>query len=99
MRTAAASLVICAASGALIARGTDGFRALTSEQARRNAIARAPHAIPDVALEDQDGRLFTLGEYRGRAPVVVDFVYTQCRSICTLSSAGFQRLDLTERLR
>lgn len=97
-RTAAASLVICAAGAALVARGTDGFRALTSEQARRNVIARAPRAIPVTALEDQDGRFFTLGEYRGRA-VAVDFVYTLCRSICTLSSAGFQRLDRAERSR
>jgi protein SCO1/2 len=97
-RTAIASLVICAAGGALLARGTDGFRALTSEQARRNAIARAPRSLPNVALEDQDGRPFALGAYLGR-PIAVDFVYTQCRSVCTLSSAGFQRLDRAERSR
>lgn len=98
LRTAIASVTICAGGGVLLARGTDGFRALTSEQARRNAIARAPRSLPDVALEDQDGRPFALGAYRGR-PVAVDFVYTLCRSVCTLSSAGFQRLDRAERSR
>jgi protein SCO1 len=96
LRTAIASLTICAAGGVLLALGTDRFRALTSEQARRNAVARAPQTLPDVALEDQDGRPFTLGSYRGR-PVAVDFVYTQCRLVCTLSSAGFQRLDRADR--
>jgi len=95
VRTAAASLVVCAAGGSLLWRGTDGFRALTSEQARRRAIAQAPRVLPVVALEDQDGRPFTLGAYRGR-PTAVDFVYTQCQSICPLLSAGFQRLDRAE---
>lgn len=95
-RTAVASLLICIAGGALLCRGTDGFHALTSEQARRNAIASEPRVIPAVALEDQDGQPFTFGVYRGR-PVAVDFVYTQCISVCTLLSAGFQRLDRVER--
>jgi len=95
-RTAAATLTICAIGGALFATGTDGFRALTSEQARRNAIVRAPRSLPDVALEDQEGRPFSLAAYRGR-PVAVNFVYTRCRSICTLSSAGFERIDRSER--
>ena len=98
MRTAAASLVICAVGGALVGLGTDGFRAFTSEQARRNAIARSPRTLPAVALEDQDGRAFTLGVYRGQ-PVAVDFIYTQCVSVCTFLSAGFQRLDRAERTR
>lgn len=98
LRTAAASLVICAAGGALGWLGTDGFRAFTSEQARRNAVMRSPRMLPVVALEDQDGRAFTLAAYRGQA-VAVDFVYTQCRSLCSLLSAGFQRLDRVERTR
>ena len=98
LRTAVASLVICATAGALVWRGTDGFRALTSEQARRNAIARRPRVLPVVALEDQDGRPFSLEDYQGR-PVVVDFVYTQCVSVCTRLSAEFQRLDRAERSR
>ena len=96
--TAVASLAICAAGGALLSAGTDGFRALTSEQARRNAIAASPRVLPAVALEDQDGHPFTLDGYRGR-PVAVDFVYTRCVSVCTLLSAGFQRLDAAGRSR
>ncbi len=92
MRTGIASLAICVAGGALLWRGTDGFRALTSEAARRRAIAASPRAVPVVELEDQDGRPFTLAQYRGQ-PVVVDFIYTGCGSVCPLLSDGFRRLD------
>ena len=87
MRTAVASLVICATGGALVWRGTDGFRAFTTEQARRNAVARSPRTLPEVALDDQDGQPFTLSAYRGQ-PLAVDFVYTQCVSVCTLLRSG-----------
>jgi protein SCO1/2 len=97
-RTAVASLMVCAAGGALLWRGTDGFHAVTSEQARRYAIAESPRVLPAVALEDQDGHPFTLGAYQG-GPLVVDFIYTQCVSVCTVLSAGFQRLDRDERSR
>jgi protein SCO1/2 len=98
IRTAVASLVICATGGALFWRGTAGFRAFTSEQTRRNAIAENPRVLPVVALEDQDGRPFALDVYHGR-PLAVDFVYTQCVSVCTLLSEAFQRLDRAERSR
>jgi len=97
-RTTVASLLVCAAGGALLWRGTDGFHALTSEQARRRAIATSPRLVPVIDLEDQDGRRFTLAAYQG-APLVVDFIYTQCVSVCTLLSAGFQRLDRAEQSR
>ena len=73
LRTALASALICASGGALLWRATDGFRSFTSEQARRQAIARAPRMLPLVALEDQDGTAFTLMDYIGQ-PVAVDFI-------------------------
>jgi len=98
MRTAVACAVVCATGGALFWRGTDGFRAFTTEQARRLAVATHPRPLPPVALDDQDGRPFTLASYRGE-PVAVDFVYTQCVTLCTKLSAAFQRLDRAERAR
>ena len=91
LRTGVASLAICVAGGALLWRGTDGLRALTSEAARRRAIAASPRNVPAVELEDQDGRSFTLQHYRGQ-PVLVDFVYTTCSSVCPLLSEDFRRL-------
>lgn len=97
-RTAIASGVVCVLGAALLAVGTEGFQALTSEQARRNAVARSPRTLPSAALEDQEQRSFTLAEYRGR-PIAVGFVYARCRSICAVSNAAFQRLDAAERTR
>ena len=91
VRTGVASLAICLASGAFLWRGTDGFRALTSEAARRRAIAASPRNVPAVVLEDQDGQSFTLQHYRGQ-PLLVDFVYTTCSSVCPLLSEDFRRL-------
>lgn len=86
-----ALLVLCLGSAGLWA-GTDGLRAFTSEQARRLAVQRTPRPVPQAVLEDQDGRGFSLDDYRGRK-VLVDFVYTRCRSICGALGAAFQRLS------
>lgn len=70
---------------------TDGFRVFTSEQARRLEVVRQPKAPPPVVLEDQDGRRFQLSDYAGRV-VLVDFVYTLCRSLCRVAGAQLQPL-------
>ena len=46
-----------------------------------------PPGIPveELRLRDQDGRLATLAEYRGR-PVVVTFLYTTCEDTCPLTA-------------
>jgi len=91
IRTAAASILVCAAGGVLLFRGTDGFQAFTTEQARRISIEQSPRLIPVVQLEDQDGRAFAMSDYEGHA-VAVNFIYTQCTTVCALLSTGFQRL-------
>ncbi len=40
---------------------------------------------PDFRLRDQDGRLATMHEYRGRL-VVVTFMYSTCRDTCPLTA-------------
>ena len=92
MRTAAASTLVCAAGGVLLWGGTNGFRAFTTEQARRLSIEESPRIIPPVALEDQDGRVVALGDFKGQR-VAVNFIYTQCTSVCALLSAGFERVN------
>jgi len=77
MRTAVASAVICATGGALLWRGTDGFRAFTTEQARRLAVATHPRALPAVALDDQDGRPFTLASYMTEGGGSKNYVHTK----------------------
>jgi protein SCO1 len=91
-RTVLASIAVCVAGGAALGIGTDGFRAITTEQARRLSIARNPRQVPEAVLEDQDGHTFSLAQFRG-APVAVEFIYTRCQSLCALLSAGMRRFN------
>lgn len=68
---------------------TDGFRVVTSAGARQLSVERAPRPLPeDARLVDQDGTSFALNAYRGR-PVLVDFIYTRCPTICSLRGDDF----------
>lgn len=92
LRAALASVVAAALGVAAIGHATEGFRVVTAEGARRLDVAAHPRAVPDALLEDKDGRRFRLGDYQGR-PVLVEFFYTRCASICTRLTGAFQVLD------
>jgi protein SCO1/2 len=92
LRSALCALLVLYLGSAGLWTGTDGLRAFTSEQARRLAVQRTPRPVPDAGLQDQGGRTFNLSDYRGRK-LLVDFVYTRCRSICGALGAGFQQLS------
>ena len=95
-RTVVASLAVCTVGGVASWHATDGLRALTSEQARRLSIARSPRPVPDVLLEDHDGNELRLADLRG-APVAVEFIYTQCQTLCALLSAGMRQFSAVQR--
>ncbi|MCK0510419.1 SCO family protein [Aromatoleum buckelii] len=71
--------------------GTDGFSAFTAETARRADILRAPRPLPAAVLEDQDGRVFRLDDYRGRL-LAVEFIYTRCTTICRSLGMAFKQI-------
>ena len=71
--------------------GTDGFTAWTAETARRADILRAPRSLPSVTLEDQDGHLFKLQDYRGQL-LAVEFIYTRCQTICRVQGMVFKQI-------
>ena len=87
----ATTLVLIAGTSALWIK-TDGARAFTSESARRLAITRYPRTPPPALLEASDRRLFTLEKLHGRI-VVVDFVYTNCPTVCVSLGSAFTRLQ------
>ena len=91
VRTAVSTVIVLSLGIGALWAGTDGFLAVTAEQARRLAVARAPRPLPPVTLEDQNGRSFRLADYHGKK-LLVDFIYTRCRTICGVLSADFQRL-------
>jgi protein SCO1/2 len=40
---------------------------------------------PDFSLRDQDGRHFTMADFRGR-PLIVTFLYTHCKDTCPVEA-------------
>lgn len=86
----ATTLIIMLGIGAFW-QGTDGFTAWTAETARRNAVLRSPRPLPSVTLEDQDGHLFTLQDYRGQL-LAVEFIYTRCQTICRAQGMVFKQI-------
>lgn len=52
------------------------------------------YAIPDVVLVDQNGKKVALASLvNSDQPVVVDFIYGTCTTICPVLSAGFVNLQ------
>jgi protein SCO1 len=88
------AVVLAAGIGAL-SSATDGFRVVTSFGARQLVVERDPRGLPDVLLLDQNGRPFSLADYRGET-VLVDFIYTRCPSICGVLGDDFRNV-LTAR--
>jgi protein SCO1 len=83
--------VVLTSGVAALSWATEGFRVVTSDGARQVAVERSPSALPDVTLRDQDGRSFSLADYRGKT-VLVDFIYTRCPTICGLLGDDFRHV-------
>jgi protein SCO1/2 len=89
LRTTFATSAVVVAGLAVLAAVTDGFRAVTTQEAWRLAVAGRPRPLPDVTLLDQSGCAFRLSVLRGRS-VLVEFFYTSCPAICGLLASQFQ---------
>ncbi|HZW25464.1 MAG TPA: SCO family protein [Gallionella sp.] len=101
MRTTAASAIILLLGIWAAWAITGGFKAITAEQARRLDISRKQPAVPVVRLIDQSGRAFRFGEWvrNENKLLIVDFIYTNCQTICRSLGTEFQQLqrDIAER--
>jgi protein SCO1 len=91
-----ATLAAALAGAALLLFATNGLRTFTTEGARRLDIARHPRPLPLARLQDAAGREWSSSELRGR-PALVDFVYTQCGTLCPRLSSRF--VELQQRIR
>ena len=92
LRTLLASLLIVVGGIAVLAAATDGFRAFTSETARRIDVREQPRALPPVPLQTAGGRMTNFARLRGRW-VLVDFIYTRCMTYCSVQGSEFARLQ------
>lgn len=96
MHAAIASLVIIVAGSSLLWQATDGLEALTTEGARRFQVATAPPALPDLLLEDMEGREIMMGASGDGITTFAEFIYTTCPTICV--QAGEEMARLRDRL-
>jgi protein SCO1/2 len=80
------TLTLCAVAAvigvAIAGRGDEHAGAVTVGPSGWAGFVRPPGALaPDFTLRDQDGKIATMAEYRGR-PVAVTFVYSTCEDTC-----------------
>ncbi|MGH8235334.1 MAG: SCO family protein [Rhodanobacteraceae bacterium] len=92
LRTLLLSLVLLAAGIGVLGEVTDGFRAYTTETARRIQIREHPRAVPPLALQTAAGGHTSFGALRGRW-LLVDFIYTRCTTFCSVQGAEFAGLQ------
>lgn len=92
LRSLLASVAILAAGAATLAAATDGFRAFTTETARRLDVRAHPRALPAASLQTAAGRVIELSALRGRW-LLVDFIYTRCLTYCSVQGSEFARLQ------
>lgn len=91
MRPLVASLAVVLAGGAALWQATDGLAALTSERARRLSALTDMPAVPAFPVETMTGEHLLLPTHDGKA-IVVEFIYTNCPTICQAAGAEMARL-------
>lgn len=92
VRTLALSLTIVLAGFAGLRAATDRFQAFTTESARRVAVRERPRVIPAVPLQNQFAASISPADFGGRW-LVVDFIYTNCPTLCTTLGSEFAQLE------
>ena len=92
LRTLLASFAVALAGGGALAAVTDGFRAFTTESARRMEVRAHPVEIPAVTLQVQSGAHIDLADLRGQW-LLVDFIYARCPTVCLALGGDFAQLQ------
>lgn len=89
--TTLASVGVAVAGFVALWQATDGLAAFTTEAARRLAIARAPVRVPATDILTSDGESRLLPD--GARPLLVEFIYTSCPTICTALGQEFLQIQ------
>ena len=94
------TLAACAVVSAGHAHDAADPHAHHQHAAAKTVRSTAEYVIPDVKLVRDDGKSVTLKQELGDGrPVVLNFIYTTCTSICPLSSQTFADLQASARRR
>ncbi len=63
-------------------------------QAPSFQVVKADYSIPDVSMQDQDGRVVALRQLlSGEQPVIVNFIFTSCTTICPVMTATMLQMQ------
>ena len=92
LQTLLASLIALAAGVGTLAATTHGFRAFTSETARRIDVREHPRVVPATQLETAGGEIINLEALRGQW-LLVDFIYTRCMTYCSVQGSQYAQLQ------
>lgn len=66
----------------------------TAETKKRYQRSVEKYVVPDVTLVNQDGKKVRLAELlAANQPVMLDFIYGTCTTICPVLSAGYSNLQ------
>ena len=86
--------IVLAGSGALY-YGSSGFRAISTESARRIAVAERPVQAPPARLAGADGGASLLADELARDGriTLVTFIYARCQSICRVVGTELQQMQ------
>lgn len=92
-RTLVAILVIAGLAAAAAHGLTLGFAVWTAEGARRLTWTQQPAAVPEVVVEGPGVPAQPLSVVLGQGggPVLVDFIYTRCETVCSAAGGVFQQ--------
>ena len=87
-------LLLSVASGGTVHDGADGAAAHASGPIRQTMTSIAGYVVPPVQLVRDDGKLVSLpDEMNDGRPVVLNFIFTTCSSICPLMSQVFSQFE------
>jgi protein SCO1 len=87
-RLARAGLAIAIAASCLVRAGAPA--APEEEPSERVTVSTVDYQVPDIRLLRDDGKAVGLrGELDDGRPVLLNFIYTSCTSVCPLSSKLF----------
>ncbi|SER43433.1 protein SCO1/2 [Gracilibacillus ureilyticus] len=87
-----ASLLVVCFGMVVLAIGTDGFQAFTSEQARTNQLISEQPVIPNIMIEDSKARLYPIDEFQENTFLFVTFMYTNCGTVCPQLERNMQKV-------
>jgi protein SCO1/2 len=91
MKVIVNSILVVVFGIAVLFASTNGFSAFTSEGVRRLKIESNPVILPRIALVNSTGDTFYIQTFKNKS-VLVDFVFTNCSSMCPMVTQNFKSL-------